>query len=169
MTLIFTVLGRAQPAGSKKAFALKRNGVYTGRTVVTDDAKRSRAWKQECAGEAHEAMEGRDLLQTPLRLEVVFYVGRPKGHYGSGANAKRLRASAPSYPAVKPDLTKLTRALEDSLTGIVWRDDSQVVEQLLSKRYGEPERAEVKVVVLTAPVAPEVKQQEPVQPALDLV
>lgn len=145
-SVAFTVLGRAQPAGSKKAFALKSGGVYTGRVVVTDDAKGSRAWKQEVAGEARRAMFGHELLLQAMRLEVVFYVRRPQGHYGSGRNGGVVRASAPAFPAVKPDLTKLVRGLEDALTGIVWRDDAQVVQQLLAKRYGEPERAEVRVV-----------------------
>lgn len=156
----FCVLGRAQPAGSKKAFALKSDGVYTGRVVVTDDAKHSRAWKQEVAGEARQAMFGHQLLVQSVRLEVVFFVRRPQGHYGTGGNAQRVKASAPAYPAVKPDLTKLVRGLEDALTGIVWRDDAQVVQQILSKRYGEPERAEVKVVALsTASVAVETSKQ----------
>lgn len=148
MTVEFTVLGRAQPAGSKKAFALKRNGVYTGRTVVTDDAKHSRAWKQEIAGEARQAMHGKELLLTAVRLEATFYVRRPTGHFGSGANASFVKKSAPSFPAVKPDLTKLVRALEDAMTGIVWRDDALVVEQVLSKRYDALERVDVKVTSL---------------------
>ena len=42
-------------------------------------------------------------------------------------------------------LLKLTRAVEDALTGLVWRDDAQVVDEVLSKRYGAPERVEVRV------------------------
>ncbi len=46
---------------------------------------------------------------------------------------------------MKPDATKLVRALEDALTRIVWKDDAQVVTQVVHKRFGEPERAEVYV------------------------
>jgi Holliday junction resolvase RusA-like endonuclease len=46
-----------------------------------------------------------------------------------------LKASAPANHTIKPDVTKLVRSLEDSLKGIVWLDDSQVVKQSASKRY----------------------------------
>ena len=44
---------------------------------------------------------------------------------------------------MRPDATKLVRAVEDALTGLVWRDDAQVVIQTVRKRYGHPERAEI--------------------------
>lgn len=137
----FTVLGRPQPAGSKKGFVNPK----TGRVIITDDAKKSRPWKSVCSGDAHVAMAGRVLLDGPLGFKVTFYVQRPKSHFGTGRNARTLKDSAPAYPAVKPDTTKLVRAIEDALTGIVWRDDAQVVTQVAFKRYGEPERAEVTV------------------------
>lgn len=132
----FTVYGVPQPAGSKRAFARKGGGV-----IVTDDAKRSRPWKTQVAQAAGEAVNGAGLLDGPLELLVVFTVPRPKGHYG----ARGLRPSAPAYPAVRPDVTKLLRAVEDACTGVVWRDDAQVVEQHATKRYGEPASAWVRV------------------------
>ena len=140
----FTVLGRAQPAGSKKAFALKRGGQYTGRVAVADANPNARAWKQEVAGEARRVMFGNALLDCAVRLQVTFWVKRPQGHFG----AKGLRHSAPSFPTTRPDLTKLVRGLEDALTGVVWRDDSICVEHWLQKRYGEPERLEVRIMQL---------------------
>lgn len=142
----FQVLGRAQPAGSKRAFANPK----TGKMIVTDDNRRSRPWKQEVAAVAYQAMAGGPLLTGPLDLRVVFYVARPRGHYGTGRNADRVRPSAPPYPAVKPDVTKLVRGLEDACTGVVWRDDAQVVIQRVRKVYGAPERADVEVRQLLA-------------------
>lgn len=136
----FTVLGRPQPAGSKKAFAHPT----TKRIVVVDDAKGSRAWKQEVAGEAHRA-HGVALLTGPLALTLRFYVARPKGHYGQGRNAGTMKPAAPLWPTTRPDATKLTRAVEDAITGVVWKDDAQVVAQTIYKHYGEPERVEVTI------------------------
>lgn len=134
------VLGRPQPAGSKRAF----KHPHTGRIMVTDDAKGSRPWKQQVAGAAleHRPVE---LLTGPLELDVWFIMARPKGHYGSGRNSSVVKPSAPPFPTVKPDTTKLIRAAEDALTGIVWRDDAQIVDQHAHKRYGEPERCEIVV------------------------
>lgn len=132
----FIVYGNAQPAGSKRAGMTK-----SGRMFVRDDAKGSRPWKSQVAQTAGEAMNGTGLLDGPLILTVRFFVPRPKGHFG----ARGLRPSAPSWPAVRPDATKLLRAVEDACTGVIWRDDAQVVEQHVLKMYGEPARAEVEV------------------------
>jgi Holliday junction resolvase RusA-like endonuclease len=142
----FTVPGLPQPAGSKRAFAHRT----TGRIVVTDANKNARSWKTDVAGVAAAAMRGAPLLEGPLELAVIFHVPRPKGHYGTGRNAGAVRAAAPTHPTVKPDVTKLLRAVEDAMTGIVWRDDAQVVVQRAEKRYGEPARA----VIAVAPILP---------------
>lgn len=143
-TVTFTVYGKPQPAGSKKGMLHPA----TGRVIVIDDAKHSRPWKQEITGAAIHAMADVDMFTGPVRLHVVFYVSRPKGHMGTGRNQGRVKASAPLFPAVKPDLTKLLRAAEDALTSVVWRDDCQVVDQRVRKVYcqpGEPERAVIQV------------------------
>lgn len=141
--LEFTVLGIAQPAGSKRAFYNKG----AGRLIVTDANKKSKPWKAEVADAARTAMlaesvtENGVLVDGPLVLRLAFYVPRPKGHFG----ARGVRPSAPSHPAVRPDLLKLARGVEDACTGIVWRDDSQIVVEELQKMYGEPARVEVVV------------------------
>jgi len=76
------------------------------------------------------------MFTGPVRLSAIFHMPRPKGHYRTGKHASQLRPSAPEHPATKPDLLKLTRAIEDAMTGIVWRDDAQVVVEKLEKRYG---------------------------------
>ena len=142
------VFGRPQPAGSKRAFTNR----HTGRVNVVDAAKGSRAWKQEVTGAALKACGGVPLLlDGPVVLDLKFFLARPKGHFRTGRNAHLLRDAAPGYPTTKPDTTKLLRAVEDGLTGVVWRDDSQVVYTIASKHYGTPERCEVRVD--RAPVA----------------
>lgn len=139
MSVSFVVYGIAQPAGSKRGF------VKAGRVVITDASAKSRPWKAQVSDAAAQASDG-PLLAGPLTLTVDFYLPRPKGHIG----VKGVRPSAPAYPIVKPDTTKLLRAVEDALTGIVWRDDAQVVEQTVRKMYGEPARAEISVDRLAA-------------------
>ncbi len=149
MRLRFTVIGKPQPAGSKRAFAVRKGGVPTGRVAVADDNPAAKSWQAAVAEKAAEAMPGENgmvgLLDGPLGLAVIFTVRRPAGHYGTGRNAGVVRPSAPEHPTVRPDCTKLLRAVEDAMSGVVWRDDAQVVEQAVSKRYGEPEGAEIVV------------------------
>ena len=137
LPLRLTILGKPEPAGSKRAF------VINGKAVVTDANKKSKPWQQEVKAVAVE--HATELAEGPLRLDVTFFLQRPKGHYGSGRNGHLLKASAPEYPMVKPDATKLLRGVEDALTGIVWKDDAQIVTQNVCKRYGLPERAVIVV------------------------
>jgi len=127
--LTFTVYGQAQPAGSKTPGRTKG-----GRMFVRDSARKGAPWRLQVAQAAGQAMNGTGLLEGALELSVIFTVPRPKGHFG----ARGLRPSAPEHPTTRPDVTKLLRAVEDACTGIVWRDDAQVVEQHAIKRYGEP-------------------------------
>ena len=141
----FTVPGRAQPVGSKRAFPRKGGGV-----IVAPDNPRAQPWMAEAAALAATAA-GDEAMTGALSLYVTFTLARPKGHYGTGRNSANLRPSAPPYPATRPDLTKLVRGLEDALTGALWRDDAQVVIQVLSKVYGWPERTDVVVEEVACP------------------
>lgn len=133
------VLGDATAQGSHTAF----NNKYTGKAqLVESNAKKLRPWRAKVSSDADEQYDG-EALTGPLDVLIVFVVKRPKGHYGTGRNADLLKDSAPVYPEVRPDLGKLCRAIEDSLTGIVWRDDSLIVREAHMKRYGTKPRVEV--------------------------
>jgi Holliday junction resolvase RusA-like endonuclease len=135
--LAFTVYGKPQPGGSKRGFYNQK----TGRVIVTDANKKAAPWKAHATAAAAEVMEGRQLFAGPLLVIFTFVVARPQGHYGK----RGLRASAPAHPTVRPDVLKLARLAEDSMTGIVYRDDAQIVREFLVKTYGEPERTQVEV------------------------
>lgn len=137
----FTVSGRAEPAGSKRAFVNKK----TGRAQVVDANPKAKEWKFLVGREALIALNGRALLDGPLWLVVEFFQVRPRGHYGTGANAAKLKASAPMYPTGPPDCTKLLRAVEDACQGVLYRNDSQIVQQNVCKNYGPSARVEVSV------------------------
>jgi len=133
----FFVAGRPATAGSKRVFLNRK----TGKPIVTDDNKRSRPWKDSVKAAALEAMHDHAMFGRAVALDVAFsfVLARPKGHFGSGRNADRLKPEAPRYPATRPDALKLSRAVEDACTGIVWHDDAQIVSERLFKTYGEPQ------------------------------
>ena len=134
--ITFFVVGVPKPSGSKRCFALKKAGIYTGRVVVTDDCRKSGDWKSDVRAAATENYAG-PLLTGPLVMELTFFFTRPKSHFGSGKNADKLKAGAPEYPCGKPDLTKIVRGVEDALTSIIWKDDAQIVRQHVEKCYAE--------------------------------
>lgn len=79
------------------------------------------------------------LLTGACYLSVMVYLSRPKGDYGKGKNAGKLLPSAPKDHIKMPDLDKLVRAIQDALTKVVWRDDSQVNKITAEKHYENTE------------------------------
>lgn len=127
----FTVLGRPQPQGSVRAF------MVGGKPRLTSDNAKLKPWRQDvgqCA--LIERIKSADFARkgTAVNVEVFFYLQKPK-------SAKK----SDLIPTRKPDIDKLGRAVLDSLTGILFDDDSQVCDLRLTKAYGVPERTEIKV------------------------
>ncbi len=151
--IIFTVVGKPITQGSKKSVPIycgptgaKTPVVKDGRmmTRVINDNPKLSGWRQEVA-QAAKAVYSGPLLIGAVQLRLDFTFPRPKSHYRTGRYAGQLRATAPDCMTTKPDSLKLGRAIEDALTGVVWRDDSQIVRHVINKGYGE--RAEVAVVI----------------------
>ena len=121
----FHVPGLPATQGSKR---------FLGKGRVVDSCRRLPEWRSAVAYTAKQAYSG-DPLSGAVTLCIAFVLPRPKSHYRTGKNAHLLRDAAPVHHVTTPDLTKMTRAVEDALKGIVWRDDSQVVEQETTKGY----------------------------------
>jgi crossover junction endodeoxyribonuclease RusA len=120
--LVFAVIGTPVPQGSK------RIGRQGPRFVILDDNDRVlRPWRQMVRMRALAETRGLDgyPIDGPVMLVVTFVLPRPK-------RMPRNRTE----PCVKPDLSKLIRAIEDSLTDAhVWTDDSRVTTIAATKRY----------------------------------
>ncbi|MDP2317531.1 MAG: RusA family crossover junction endodeoxyribonuclease [Pseudomonadota bacterium] len=140
----FTVYGTPQPAGSKRAFPIRRSNGKMGASVVDANPK-SASWKTVVSQTAAVHFRG-DLLGGALEVVFNFVLARPKGHYGK----RGLLPSAPEFPTGKPDVLKLSRGVEDALSGIVWRDDALIVDERLSKRYGETAGVGISIRELSA-------------------
>ncbi len=145
--IAFTVHGVPIPQGSKRVVP-----THVGPRAIETNEKKLRPWRSAVAFEAAQAMQGRELLTGPVSLKAELVFPRPKSHYGTGRNADTLKGSSPTYVATKPDADKLARSLGDSLTGICFRDDSQIAWVSVWKMYGEPARAIIEVAELEARV-----------------
>lgn len=136
MRLTFTVYGVPQPQGSARAFMPKGARF----PVVTSDNPKLKPWRQEITAVALMEMKKQklQLLATaPVYIDVAFYFLKPK-------SAKKDAI----WKTTKPDFDKLIRGLCDGLTGVVFRDDAQVCQCFVTKKFGEPSRTQV---VITAP------------------
>jgi len=85
-------------------------------------------WKAAVAVAWSEEVDGGP-LEGPLRLEVAFVLPRPK------RLLTRKWREVLAWHAARPDADNLLKAVKDSLTGLAWRDDSQVCQVYAEKRY----------------------------------
>lgn len=95
---------------------------------MVESSKKVKPWREAVKYAALDQNHRWPPLDGPLLVEFAFTFARPKSHYRTGRNAHLLRDSAPPYPAVVPDLSKLIRSTEDALTDAgVWTDDARIV------------------------------------------
>ncbi|MFW5436589.1 RusA family crossover junction endodeoxyribonuclease [Paenibacillus apiarius] len=130
----FTVYG--EPVAQGRPRATKMGGF-----IRMYDPAKSRDYKDYvrlAAGEnAPEA-----LLEGPLGMVLHVYRTIPK----SFSKKKAAAAEAGEIrPTSKPDADNYLKGVKDALKGVIWRDDSQVVEVLVTKRYSARPRIEVKI------------------------
>jgi len=125
--LEFSVHGVPIPQGSTRAFIPKG---WT-RPIITAANSKTKPWRQEIAGVVLTEMERRGFArlgrEIPVKVSAGFTFARPQGL------PKRIISKT-----TKPDLDKLVRSLLDAMTGLVFEDDSQVVEMHVRKHFGVP-------------------------------
>lgn len=85
--------------------------------------------------EVEKQLDSHMPFKGPVRVNLRFYLQRPKYHYGTGKNAGKLKLTAPFYPVVTPDWDRLSLFVCDCLKGIGFVDDRQIVDALVIKRY----------------------------------
>jgi crossover junction endodeoxyribonuclease RusA len=120
MEITFDIVGRPAPQGSKKSI---------GNNRFIETSKFLPAWRKDVrlAAEHAVTVNGWAIASGPVELEVMFYLDRPS----SVSTVKR------PYPIVAPDTDKLLRAVGDSLSGVVYEDDAQVIRVLAWKVYAD--------------------------------
>ncbi len=130
--LSFIAYGTPRPQGSAKAF------VRGNRAFITSDNPKLKPYRHTLTQVAMETAS-RDGLSTPLcargvavEVSIVWTLLKPK------SKPRRV-----IHPTTKPDTDKLARAVLDSLTGVAYEDDAQVVTIIARKQYGSPESTEV--------------------------
>lgn len=128
MRVQFTVDGVPQPQGSTRAFIPKG----WARPIITSANKNLKPWRQQVSGMAKVAMGEQPVTERPIWIELRFYFTRPKS-----------TKAGVLWKTTKPDIDKLLRGVLDSLTGIVFRDDSQVAVVHCHKEFSDNARVDI--------------------------
>ena len=135
-SISFTTFIEPQPQGSMKAFIPKG----WNRAIITSDNKDLKSYRQEVSKAALAQRQELNFYEVmfvkhvPVVAVFKFYFAKPE------SVSKKRNAHV-----VRPDLSKLIRATEDALTGIIYADDAQIVDIRAKKEYGLPERVEVTI------------------------
>ena len=120
MTVAFTVYGVARPKGSTRAFM--RPGMKF--PIVTSDNKSVKGCEESVRAAIQQHAAGQYFI-GPVVVRIAFDLPRPK------TLPKKV-----AHHVKKPDIDKLARGSMDAMKGVLWNDDSQVIELHVTKRYG---------------------------------
>ncbi len=108
-------------------------------SAYTDAA--TRKYESALHDQAKKVMGTDQPLEGPLAVEIVAYTPIPKSW-----NRKDTAAAlaGESVPTSRPDVDNLSKVV-DALNGVVWRDDSQIVDLHVWKFYSAEPRLVIKV------------------------
>ena len=127
----FTIPGKPKGKGRPR---------FTGKRTYTPKATADYEKMIRC--EYIRQVGRRDPIEGPVIAEISCYYQIPKGD----SKAKRKAKVAGEIPATgKPDLDNVAKAVLDSLNGLAFEDDAQVISLLVTKRYAEVGRIDVTI------------------------
>lgn len=88
------------------------------------------AYESTVALMARQAMGASSPMAGPLAVSIIATWPIP-------ASWSKKRRESEVFKASRPDLDNIAKAIGDGCNGIVWADDSQIVDLRCVKRYGQ--------------------------------
>ena len=82
-------------------------------------------------------------LEGPIEMHLTFYVPIPKSE---SSRRKMQMLNGVILPTKKPDFDNLAYLVTNALKQLVYRDDSQVTDCIIRKRYSDRPRTVIKVI-----------------------
>jgi Holliday junction resolvase RusA-like endonuclease len=127
MSFMVTFKVDADPVGKQRARYAKR-----GNHVMAYTPDKTRNYETLIKAAAIEAMGASKPLETPINLYLYIRAPIPKS-----LSKKRLEAclNGLEKPIKKPDASNVLKSVEDAMNGVVYKDDSQIVNIHVTKVY----------------------------------
>jgi Holliday junction resolvase RusA-like endonuclease len=121
MKIEFNVPGKVQ---AKQRPRFNGKFAYTPKETIAYEN-----WVKTCYLEKHRDVKP---LENPLKVKIIAYYEVPK----SASKKKKLQMLHNEiFPTVKPDTDNIAKGILDSLNGIAYLDDKQVVKLEVEKYY----------------------------------
>ena len=127
MSFMVTFRVDTNPVGKQRARYAKR-----GNFVQTYTPDKTRNYEALIKEAAIQAMGSNEILETPVNLYLYIRAPIPKS-----LSKKRLEAclNGLEKPIKKPDASNVLKSVEDAMNGVVYKDDSQIVNIHVTKVY----------------------------------
>ena len=81
-----------------------------------------------------EKYKGQKLLEKPLKVKIIAYYDIPKS---TSKKKQKMMLDNEIFPTIKPDADNIAKSILDSLNGIAYLDDKQVVKLIVEKYYSK--------------------------------
>lgn len=88
-------------------------------------------WVKACYLEKYNSEKP---LETPLEVRIIAFYEIPSS---TSKKKKQMMLDNKIYPTIKPDTDNIAKSILDSLNGIAYKDDKQVVMLKVEKWYAE--------------------------------
>lgn len=125
MVVKFTVPGQPQGKGRPRIGKIGQHArMFTPAKTV--------AYEGLIAHAAQQAMAGSPLIDAAVACNVFIDCQVPASWSGK---QQRMALAGDVLPKSKPDADNVVKAVFDGLNGVLWRDDSLVVDLRVRKRY----------------------------------
>lgn len=113
---------------------------YTDKATQIAETRVQRAWEDIGSPRLHDG---------PLYLRLYVGVERPQGHFKRDGSLSTEGLRHP-FPLRRPDLDNVVKLIADSLNGLAFKDDSQIVTVLADRSWAEHAQTVVQFEELTA-------------------
>jgi len=134
----FTVYGEPVPKARARVFFNK----HVGR-VMAYTPKKTMSWENLVASTASQYCPKSGVITGPVKVTLRIYRNIPKSF---SKTKTEMADSGELLPITKPDIDNILKSVCDALNGVIWHDDSQVVELGdCIKRYSKTPRIEVEI------------------------
>lgn len=129
----FTILG--EPKGKGRPRFTRNGRTYTPEATASYENLVRLEYQRQCGEFVPK--------DVPLILYITAYLGIPKS---AGKAKTEAMMAGEIFPTKKPDIDNIVKIIADSLNGIAYHDDSQIVCCIVRKFYSERPRVEVAIV-----------------------
>ena len=124
-----------------KPIALKRHRHRANGFTYDPSAKDKKIFAAKA-----EYAKPKKMLEGALRMQIVFYMKRPKKHFRTGRYSGKLKQGVPYWHTYVPDLDNMEKFVADALEMAgFYKNDSYIAQKQSEKIYCNPDESRTEI------------------------